>query len=91
MPLTMRFFTKSPLNIKLSEWTSNAITASLHNNTLDFFDDVASSQLANGNGYTQPGIALANKTITQDNATNEQRLDADDISWSVSGTGITWC
>lgn len=37
-----------------------------------------------GTGYTAGGIALANKTMTYNGATNTITLDADDITWSTS-------
>jgi hypothetical protein len=99
MAVTMRWFTRAPLNIKGSEWTANDLRAVLLDSTLnlltnqdvyDFWNDISTEELPTANGYTVNGVALASKTITQDDATNEQRFDAADVSWVVTGAGITW-
>ena len=48
----------------------------------DFWNDVSGSEVANGNGYTTGGIALASKTVAYDAGSNELRLDAADVSWT---------
>lgn len=40
------------------------------------------SEVANGNGYTTGGKALANKAVTYDSATNTIKIDADDVQWN---------
>lgn len=48
----------------------------------DFFDDVTNE--VTGTGYSAGGMALANKTVTQDNTDNEGVFDADDVSWTTA-------
>jgi len=68
------------------DWDTDTIKASLHTvtytpnqDTHDFFDDVTNE--LSGGGYAQ--IALTTKTRTYDAATNEVRLDADDIVFAT--------
>jgi hypothetical protein len=49
----------------------------------DNYDDIT-NEVANGNGYTTGGQALANKAVTADNTDNEGVFDADDVTWSAS-------
>lgn len=49
----------------------------------DFVDDVKAFEVS-GTGYTAGGIALANTTITKDDANNVIVLDADDATWPSS-------
>lgn len=44
------------------------------------------TEVANGNGYTTGGQALANVAVTTV-TTNDAKFDADDVSWAVSGGG----
>lgn len=37
-----------------------------------------------GTGYTAGGSALANKTVTADNANDRAIFDADDVSWATA-------
>lgn len=37
-----------------------------------------------GTGYTAGGAALANKTVTADNANDRAIFDADDVSWAAA-------
>lgn len=43
-----------------------------------------SNEVANGNGYTTGGEALANKTVTKDTTDDEGVFDADDVTWSTA-------
>lgn len=51
--------------------------------THDFFDDVT-NEVANGNGYTSGGNALASKTIGYTAGTNVLKLDAADAQWTAA-------
>jgi hypothetical protein len=53
---------------------------------------IAVNEVASGNGYTTKGEALASKTITYNAASNEVRIDADDLQWtSASFTArVAW-
>lgn len=69
------------------EWVANtvkvALVTSSHTiaqDTHDYYADLTNELAATG-GYTTGGVALANKALTYDNATDEARLDADDAQW----------
>lgn len=72
------------------DWVGDTIKVALctssytpNQDTHDFYNDLT-NEVANGNGYTTGGASLANKTTSYDTATNETRLDADDVSWTSS-------
>lgn len=48
----------------------------------DFFNDITNE--TSGTGYTAGGMALASKTVTQDNTNNRATFDANDVSWPNS-------
>jgi hypothetical protein len=50
--------------------------------TLDEYD---------GTGYTSPGQALANKTVTQDTTNHRGVFDADDLTWTALAAGTRQC
>lgn len=71
------------------DWDTDTIKVMLttstytpNQDTHDFKDDVTNE--VSGTGYTAGGATLASKTATYDTATNELRLDAADVSWTVS-------
>ena len=49
----------------------------------DYLDDVRSYEVS-GTGYTADGEALTTKAINVVGASNEIRLDADDVTWTSS-------
>jgi hypothetical protein len=51
----------------------------------DFADDLT-NELANGDGYTTGGAALASKTVTYDAANNRTELDCADLVWNFTAT-----
>ena len=57
--------------------------------TDDFWDDASANELANGNGYLTGGVTLTNVTTSYDSASDEVRLDFDDVSWTFTGSK-TW-
>lgn len=72
------------------DWLTDTIKVSLHTSTYtpdrdadDYFND-ATNQVANGNGYTTGGITIQNPTVTFDSASDETRLDHDDLAWASS-------
>lgn len=94
MALTMKWFGigVSHVNNAAVDWDTDTIQVSLHTSTYtpnqdtdDFFND-CTNELANGNGYTTGGIALASLTRTYDTATNEVRLDAADVTWNFTAS-----
>lgn len=48
----------------------------------DFRDDITNEVV--GTGYSAGGMALASKTVTQDNTDNEGVFDAADTTWTTS-------
>lgn len=57
--------------------------------THDFWDDVSANELANGNGYTTGGATLTTLTWSYDAASDQVRLDCDDVTWTFTA-GKTW-
>lgn len=47
---------------------------------------ITKTEVANGNGYTTGGAVLTNVAVTTV-TTNDAKFDADDVSWTVTGTG----
>jgi hypothetical protein len=81
------------------EWIDDTIMVTLHSGTApgateqdthDYFNDVAGSELATGGGYTADGITLTTKTLTYDTATNTVRLKADNVSWTSATFSTTF-
>ncbi|MDD5313371.1 MAG: hypothetical protein PHO26_10085 [Dehalococcoidia bacterium] len=60
------------VSLHMSSFTPNQ-------DSMDNYGDLT-NEVANGNGYTTGGAALANKTFTQSGMTT--RFDADDIEWA---------
>jgi hypothetical protein len=50
--------------------------------------DVTKTEVADGDGYTTGGVALTGVAVTTV-STNGAKFDADDASWSATGSGIT--
>lgn len=55
----------------------------------DFWDDVSANELANGNGYSTGGATLTSVLWSYDSASDQVRLDFDDVSWTFTA-GKTW-
>lgn len=49
---------------------------------------ITKTEVANGNGYATGGTTLANVTVTTV-TTNDAKFDADDVTWTVTGTGTS--
>ena len=72
---------------KQTNLVSDNIKVALFSNTYapNFDTDTSYSALTGettGTGYTAGGLALTNKTLTQDTAANVWKFDADDITFS---------
>lgn len=73
-----------------TNWTGNVIKCTLHtvtyvpNQDTDAFALAATNELTTAGGYTAGGVTLTTKTLTYDTATNEVRLDADDVAWTTA-------
>src|SRR5690242_11712827 len=77
----------------LFDWDTDTIKVAIltsaytpNQDTDDFWNDVSANE-ASATGYTAGGAALANKSVTYDTATNQVRLDADDVTWTSAVTG----
>ena len=77
------------------DFLNGVVQLSLHTNTYtpnvdtdDFFND-ATNELSTANGYTAGGVTMAGKTITYDTASDQTRIDANDVSWTFTA-GQTW-
>lgn len=68
------------LRIALFQSTSNISVSQ------DSYDDLT-NEVANGNGYTTGGVALANVSVTQDG--NALEFTSDAVTWTASGGSIT--
>ena len=55
----------------------------------DFINDIGANEVANGNGYATGGVTLAGKTITYDSASDQVRVDFDDVTWTFTASK-TW-
>lgn len=54
---------------------------------LDTQASLLTNEMANGNGYTDYGIALSSKTVTE--AAGVATVDAADLTWSQNGSGFS--
>lgn len=63
-----------------------ALVTSAYTVDQDAHEDYAdiTNEVANGNGYTTEGEALANKAVSIDDTDNEGVFDADDVTWAAS-------
>lgn len=50
----------------------------------DQWADVSASEIS-GSGYTAGGETIANQAVTQDDANDRGKFDADDVTWSSCG------
>lgn len=62
-----------------SGYVANATAQDTH----DFFDDVAASQIT-GSAYVSGGQSLLSKTVTLDTTNDRVDIDAADVTWSTS-------
>jgi hypothetical protein len=49
---------------------------------------ITKTEVAGADGYTTGGATLANVAVTTV-TTNDAKFDADDVTWSATGSGIT--
>lgn len=72
------------------DWVGDTIKVALctatytPNQDTDVFYTALTNEVANGNGYTTGGVALAGKSTSYDSATNETRLLASASSWTTA-------
>lgn len=63
-----------------------ALLTNAHTTDVDaqeFWVDILANEVV-GTGYVAGGIALASKTVTEDDVDNEGVFDAEDVSWPAS-------
>lgn len=87
-------FKEKLLNGSGVDLDTDTIKVSLHTSTYspdidvhDFYDDVT-NEISDAS-YTAGGLALTNKTVSQDNANDRSVFDADDLVF-VALTGVTF-
>lgn len=92
--LTMKWYGKAldHLGNAAIDWDTDTFKITLHTATYtpdqdadDFFND-ATNELATANGYTAGGATLASCVRSYDAATNEERFDAADTTWTITGS-----
>ncbi len=82
------------LALKRIGWIADDIRGTLHTSVYAFNKDTQAfvsdltNELPTGGGYTVGGIALANKTVTYDAATDTTMCDADNIT--IPNSTLTW-
>ena len=64
---------------------ATTVTYVPNQDTHDYKDDVTNE--VSFTGYTAGGATLANDTITYTAGTNKWKYDADDVVWTVTGSG----
>jgi hypothetical protein len=67
--------------LKCALFTSSA---TINQDTMQYFADIVSGEVANGNGYTTGGVLLGGVNITYDAATNTTKVDCIDPVWNSS-------
>src|SRR5688500_13365527 len=55
----------------------------------NFYDDISGAEVANGDGYTTQGVALAGKAVAVVGGSNQVQLDCNDIAFPFSAAK-TW-
>lgn len=95
MPVSAKWYGKSLQNQYAGtavNWTADTIKVALttstytpNQDTHDYYDDIT-NEVANGNGYTTGGTALAGKSINYDTATNAIQLRGGTAQWTGSFT-----
>jgi hypothetical protein len=58
-----------------------------YNSAHDEWADISAQEIANGSGYTTGGLTLTNVTWTNNAGT--VTLDADDASWTITGSAVS--
>lgn len=93
--ITLSNHYKYQLSKKKVDLSADTLIAILMNNTYAFDKDtdatlanIASDQLATGNGYTQNNKELTTKVLTEDDTNDKAVMTCDDISWTASGGSI---
>jgi hypothetical protein len=95
MAVSAKWYGNGPKRMALGEllWKAAAgsvvkvalctVTYTPNQDTHEFFSHIT-NELAGGNGYTAGGATLTKIDASYDSASNETRLDANDVVWSAS-------
>jgi hypothetical protein len=98
MAITVNWYGPGLLDILEAPRDLEAVTLKLalvtdaytpNRDTHDFWDDASGSELANGNGYSTGGVTLTTVVTSYDSASDQVRLDFDDVSWTFTASK-TW-
>jgi hypothetical protein len=72
------------------DWINDTVKVALitsgyspNQDTDEHYSDVSGSEIAASGGYTTGGASLTTKAKTYDAATNEERMTADNLTWSA--------
>jgi hypothetical protein len=100
MAITVNWYGQGLLRILQQQTNTDLETADLFlalvtdaytpaRDTDDFWNDVVSAELANGNGYTTNGFDVTGATLSYDATSDQVRLDIGDPSWTFTAAK-TW-
>lgn len=98
MAITVNWFGQGLLNMLEAPRDLEADTLKLalvtdaetpNRDTDDFWDDASGNELANGNGYSTGGVTLTGVATSYDSASDQVRVDFDDVSWTFTASK-TW-
>lgn len=98
MAITVNWFGLGLLDILEAPRDLEAVTLKLalatasytpNRDTDDFRNDFTTNEVANGNGYTTGGVTLTSVATSYDSASDQVRLDFDDVSWTFTAS-TTW-
>lgn len=81
---------KEQLLLKTIDFVNDTFKVALYSSALNSPDGAAPAYAATNeivaSGYTAGGATLANKAVTQDDANDLAKFDADDVTWSNLAT-----
>lgn len=89
--LGLQYLLDTPLDLEAATVKLALVTDAYTPNrdTDDFRDDFTASEVANGNGYTTGGETLTNVLWSYDAASDQVRLDCDNVTWTFTASK-TW-
>lgn len=89
--LGLQYLLDTPLDLETATVKLALVTDAYTPNrdTDDFRDDFTASEVANGNGYTTGGETLTNVLWSYDAASDQVRLDCDNVTWTFTASK-TW-
>lgn len=89
--LGLQYLLDTPLDLETATVKMALVTSGYtpDRDTHDFRDDFTANEVANGNGYTTGGATLSGVLWSYDTASDQVRLDCDDVSWTFTAAK-TW-